>query len=273
MSFSFGKFYGRVQQRTEVAGVGFTETAYPAYVRLPPHAHSTLYFCFVVNGNYTETSGQRERFCGPRMLVIHPAGETHSNRFGKTGGLCLNLEFSPAWDQRISEISSVFARSITCNDFRTAKSLMHLQRELQLMDNLAPLAIESLVLEIIVGAARRNALTGSSPKSPPVWLKRAEEFIRAHFAETLTLNQVATEIKRHPVHMVREFRRFYGCTIGEYVRRLRLQSACGRLSRTDEPLVMIALSCGFASQAHFSTFFKRATGMSPSQYRDLLRGR
>jgi AraC family transcriptional regulator len=273
MNFSFGKFYGRVQQQTEVAGVGLTETVYPAYVRLPPHAHNSPYFCFVVNGNYTETFGPRERLCGPRTLVFHPAGETHSNRFGKAGGLCLNLEFSPAWEKRIGEISPVFDKHITFNDFRTTKSLILLQRELHLMDNLAPLAIESLVLEIIVGTARLHALTGSAPTSPPVWLKRAEEFIRAHFAESLTLNQVGAEIKRHPVHMVREFRRYYGCTIGEYVRRLRLQSACERLSRTDEPLVMIALSCGFANQAHFSTFFKRATGMSPTQYRDLLRAR
>lgn len=273
MDSSFGKFYGRVQQRTEVAGVGLTETVYPADVRLPLHAHSTPYFCFVVDGTYTETYGRRQRLCGPRMLVVHPAGETHSNRFGKAGGLCLNLEFSLAWEKRISEISPVFARNTTFSDFRTAKNLVKLRRELHLMDDLAPLAIESLVLEIIVGAARMHALRGSSPKSPPVWLKRAEELIRARFAESIKLNEVAGEIKRHPVHMVREFRRYYGCTIGDYIRRLRLQSACERLSRTDEPLVMIALSCGFASQAHFSTFFKRCTGMSPTQYRDLLRTR
>jgi AraC family transcriptional regulator len=207
------------------------------------------------------------------MLVFHPAGETHSNRFGKTGGLCLNLEFSSAWEKRIREISPVFANNTTFNDFRTVKSLTQLRRELHLMDDLAPLAIESLVLEIIVGAARGHALRCRSPKSPPLWLKRAEELIRARFSYALTLDEVAREIKRHPVHMVREFRRYYGCTIGEYIRRLRLQSACERLARTDEPLVMVALSCGFANQAHFSTFFKRATGMSPTHYRDLLRSR
>ena len=109
MNSSFGKFYGQVQQRIEVAGVGLTETAYQAHVRLPLHAHNAPYFCFVVDGNYTETYGQRQRLCGPRMLVVHPAGESHSNRFGKAGGLCLNLEFSLAWEKRISEISPVFA--------------------------------------------------------------------------------------------------------------------------------------------------------------------
>jgi AraC family transcriptional regulator len=104
-------------------------------------------------------------------------------------------------------------------------------------------------------------------------LKHAEELIRARHAEPLTLREIAAATNRHPVHVAREFRRHHGCTIGDYIRRLRIDSACHRLVGTDDPLVMIALACGFAGQAHFSSAFKRAKGMSPLQYRDSFHAR
>ena len=102
-------------------------------------------------------------------------------------------------------------------------------------------------------------------------MQQAEELIRARYAEPLTLSEIAAAARRHPVHLARQFRLQHGCTVGDFIRRLRLDSACRRLTGTDEPLAMIALACGFASQSHFSTHFKRATGLSPKQYRDAFR--
>jgi|SRR5215510_14247141 len=54
MRFSFGSFYGELQKRAEVAGIGLTEPVYPARLRLPLHAHESLYFCLVLKGDYEE---------------------------------------------------------------------------------------------------------------------------------------------------------------------------------------------------------------------------
>jgi AraC family transcriptional regulator len=272
MKFSFGNFYGEVQKRAEVSGIGLTETVYPAHARLPLHAHESSYFCLVLKGAYEEIDAWRRRSCSPATLVFHPAGEAHANRFGKEGGACFNLEFGSEWAKRVSAVTPALDAPVTFTCAATAGLAARLRREFHLMDNLSTLAIESLALEIIVATARRHTSKAAS-QGAPLWLNQAEELIRARFAEPLSLDEIAAAINRHPVSLARQFRRRHGRTIGDYIRRLRIEDARRRLTMTDEPLAMIALACGFSGQAHFSTFFKRATGLTPKQYRETFRAR
>jgi AraC family transcriptional regulator len=272
MKFSFGAYYGKLQKQTEVAGIGLTETVYPAHVRLPIHTHEYPYFCLVLQGDYAESYGHQERLCRPAMLVFHPAGEAHANRFGKAGGACFNLEFGAVWTDRLRSASASLNEPSAYTEPAIAGLAMRLRREFHCVDDVSALAIESLALEIIVTAARRT-LRETASSSPPHWLQQAEELIRARFLEPLTLSEIATAISRHPVHLARQFRLQHGCTIGDYIRRLRLETACRQLATTDESLAAVALSCGFAGQSHFSTVFRRAIGFTPRRYRKVFGAR
>jgi AraC family transcriptional regulator len=71
----------------------------------------------------------------------------------------------------------------------------------------------------------------------------------------------------HPVHLAREFRRFERCTVGEYIRRLRIERACNELSNSNDSIAAIASGTGFYDQSHFGRIFKRVVGMTPIEYR------
>jgi AraC family transcriptional regulator len=73
------------------------------------------------------------------------------------------------------------------------------------------------------------------------------------------------------VHLAQTFRKTYQCTIGEYVRKLRIEYACHELTNSAKPIVDIALAAGFCDQSHFTRTFRRVVGAAPSQYRDTLR--
>jgi AraC family transcriptional regulator len=78
---------------------------------------------------------------------------------------------------------------------------------------------------------------------------------------------IADLVGVHPVHLASTFRQHYRCTIGEYVRHLRIEFACRMISSSEASLADIALAAGFFDQSHFSKAFKQLTGMTPSQFR------
>lgn len=69
------------------------------------------------------------------------------------------------------------------------------------------------------------------------------------------------------MHLAQSFRKFYNCTIGDYLRSLRIGFACRQLRRPEIPLSEIAFHAGFADQSHFSRTFKKTFGVPPTQYR------
>jgi AraC family transcriptional regulator len=101
----------------------------------------------------------------------------------------------------------------------------------------------------------------------PQWLKRAREIVETRFLEPLSLAEIAAAVGVHLVHLSREFHRYNRCTVGELIRRRRVEHASSLLAYSDMSLAEIALACGFSDQSHFSMMFKRHMGITPSRFR------
>ena len=98
-------------------------------------------------------------------------------------------------------------------------------------------------------------------------LRRACEYVHAHFGENLTLAQVARAAGVHPVYLGQIFRQEFGETLGEYLNRIRVRAAAERLANSDLPLSAIALDFGFYDQSHFTRIFRQVTGATPGVFR------
>jgi len=62
-------------------------------------------------------------------------------------------------------------------------------------------------------------------------------------------------------------RALFGLSAGHYLTRARIERACGRLRRSEEPIGAIALECGYADQAAFTRQFRKSVGLTPGAYR------
>ena len=101
----------------------------------------------------------------------------------------------------------------------------------------------------------------------PWRLRRATDYIDAHLGEKISLADVASASGLSRMHFAALFRASTGLRPLKYVQRRRIEHAQETLANSDMPVVDIALSVGFQSQAHFSTVFKRLVGESPVRWR------
>lgn len=83
----------------------------------------------------------------------------------------------------------------------------------------------------------------------------------------LTQAEICRRIGITPRHAQRLFRQSYGITIHQYLAQKKLQKAQALLIGTDHSIAQIAAETGFENEKYFSTFFRRQTGVTPSQYR------
>ncbi len=127
--------------------------------------------------------------------------------------------------------------------------------------------IEGLALQMMAETFRQ---TTTPTHAAPPWLEQARDILHEQFSDRPSLPSLARSVGVHPVHLAREFRRFYRCTITEYVLQRRLDFACDEMLNSRASLIDIALAAGFFDQSHFARTFKAQMGMSPNQYRATL---
>src|SRR6266852_27157 len=99
-AFPAGQWYAPVTSSRDVAGLGLTETRFPAGYQAPRHSHEQAFFCLVLQGGFTESYGRTAQECRPSTLLFHPASDPHSDRT-HTEGRCFIIEIGVRWQDRL----------------------------------------------------------------------------------------------------------------------------------------------------------------------------
>lgn len=265
LNLSYGGNAEAVLRKQKVGSFIFTEKVYAPKLKLPKHAHEQPCFSLVLQGSFEERYGAESRMCEPSTVLFMPANEVHANHYLDKGSRCFHFEIARDWLAHLNPSPSTLQHSIEFKNGSVSRLIMNLYREFKLMDAFTPLAVEGLTLEMLAEVSRSQVFARG--QSPPKWLRTVVELLHSQFSETLTLMTIAKTVDVHPGHLARQFRKHQGCTVGDYILRLRMESACRSLAMSAATLSEIALANGFADQSHFSRTFKRFTGMTPAVFR------
>ena len=265
LSIRQSPFWGHVIRTREFSGLRLVEGVYSGKTKVPRHSHQQAVFCIALNGVCNEAYASKLREYEAFTLEFLPPNQCHSLAFPGAEMRAFSIDIASSWLERAREYSLKLEDSVHCHGGLLSGLFMKLYREFRQMDGASPLVIEGLMLEMLAEASRREVK--ASDRTPPRWLAQALELLREQFSEHLTLAHVATSVGVHPIHLARGFRRFCRCTVGEYIRQLRIEHACHELCASDASLAAIALTAGFSDQSHFSRTFKRLMAMTPAQYR------
>ncbi|MGM4902801.1 helix-turn-helix domain-containing protein [Tardiphaga sp. 866_E4_N2_1] len=118
-------------------------------------------------------------------------------------------------------------------------------------------------------ATRREFGPARNARSLQPWrLKRVLDFIDKNLSARLTLQDLATVSGLSRMHFAAQFRTAVGVRPHEYLQQQRIRYAEELLKQATIPIVEVALTVGFQSQAHFTTVFKRIAGTTPSHWRN-----
>ena len=262
MRLPAGEYFGTTASTFSTPSFHLSESQYEPRQRLPLHAHENARFCFVARGSYTERLEGRliERRAGD--LMFYPSGQAHAENHRDQNRHFL-IELTPRLTSAALavRIPMHLPREIRGRIARTIVSRLY--RELPQPDHVSALAAEALLLELLAATGRQTIARASG--SP--WLRRVEDALRSRFAEPIGLDDAASIAGVHPVHLARVFRREHGCSIGEFIRRARIDAARSELADGHASIAEIALGLGFADQSHFHRTFKRVTGLTPREFR------
>jgi AraC family transcriptional regulator len=270
----FAHIQGRVCRTQQLGELRLTEAVYPPGSRLPEHEHEYGCFGFVLEGDLCEQFGSRTLVYERSSVFFRPPAVAHRDDIGQ-GARCFHVEISPRWLDHVNQFGQGLKQATVLHDPPLRWLATHLYQEWLQLDAAGPLAIEGLTYEMAAYLCRSLSPDRAENGNPPLWLRKAKEIIETHYRDRLSLRDVANAVSLHPVHVARQFRRYVGMSVGNLICTRRIEFARQNLSLTDKPLVDIALESGFAQQAHFTTAFRRITGVTPLEYRKnaQLRGR
>ncbi len=239
---------------------------YTAGGTMAPHAHEESSFTIVLRGSYRERILGRSVEHQPGSMLFYPAGEQHSQHFGRHGSHKLIFRPSVSCLELLTQEKVQLPQAPHVGSTSIRVLANHVEREMRKADSFSPMVIEGSVLELVATFGRIYGI-GNRREAIPNWIKQCREMLESHPELGVTHEALALHVDKHPVHLAKAFRKAYGETVGECQRRLRLSKAELLLRKRNVALADVALQCGFSNQSHFSRSFKCAFGTTPSLYR------
>lgn len=236
--------------------------------RQAAHDHDEVNVSIVLRGTVMETVGGVTEHAGALSVVVKDRGVRHTNQFGSRGATLARLAFR---DRGVSDLLDDSRRVV---EWKWSHHLVAVAPFLRLVarygrgeggiDANDPDVVDLLV----VLSARRDTQRANTP---PAWLVDALTWLRSQWHPALGVSDVAEYANVHPVYLARCVRRWYGHSVGDELRRLRLGSAAQGVAFRAGDLSQVAFDNGYADQAHLCREFRRATGVTPGTYRATVR--
>ena len=263
-----GHFFGETNRKICLDGITLTDTEY-THERVDWHYHENAYFTFILQGKLIEGNKKESYYCSNGSLLFHSWQEPHYNikPEGYTRGFHIELA-----ENRFDELdfdAGQLQGSFSIENTEVKLLLYKIFRETKIYDDITAGSVQMLLMEIFCRMLKSNARQSAKPP----WTKKLVEILRDGYAEKLSLKNLSNELNVHPAHLSRDFSKHFGCTLSEYVRKIRVEKSLALLPDKNRSLTEIAYQCGFFDQSHFLRCFKQINGANPSEYRRLLLGR
>ena len=211
------------------------------------------------------------------IVIIHP-GEVHTGHAGVPEGWSYRMLYpgSALIQKAATEVQESFQgipffANPVIYDVELANQLRRMHRALEISES--PLEGESRFLWTLAQLITRHASDRPFPtpiKQEHLAVQQTQTFLKTHYAETISLEQLAQQVNLKPLRLLRVFQRELGLPPHTYLVQVRVAQA-KKLLALGVPIAQAAYDTGFTDQSHLHRHFKRLVGITPKQYADGFR--
>jgi len=197
------------------------------------------------------------------LLILPPGVEHGFLREGRRPPFCLVADFELATDRD----HAPFIGRLTAPELARIRRLIASAPALDSQRNPDDWERAGLALQVVSLQLKASGWWGERIQHllSPIAIK-AERLLRSRLSEPEPLQELAKAIGFSPDHLNRVLRQEVGWTLGEWRTLLRLEHAKKRL-RDQLPVAEVAAQCGMFDQNYFARWFRKATGLSPTEWR------
>lgn len=239
---------------------------------LPSHFHEWACVSVLLEGRFEQRFPGRSCDCPPGVVLAKPPGERHVDRWFDAWSRHLIIEIDPERHAELGASRPVAEQVLHIGEVGAETIAWAAWRELADADSVTPIAVEGLVLQLLARIQRRT-LVDPERAAAPAWLDSVRDYLHANYRSAVAMADLSAVAGVHPDHVSRVFASIFDVTIGDYVRKLRVEAAAAWLATSEHSISAIAHRTGFSDQSHLTRVFKRTMGVTPGRYRaDQRRG-
>ena len=267
-----GFFFGSEVKNRNVGGVWTSIARYDETPCLKStihndwHFHQNPHFSFILEGGNVERRKTASAESLPGEVRFYQAGEPHQNLNVQYPSKNFNVELDDAFLSRYDLDEKAIESACAGDGFSHIKfTMLRIYNEAFVQPEATELAVHSLVL----GAVSNRGNEAKKPLRLPRWAENVIQILRDRWDENISLQELSFASGAHPITISKHFPKYFSCTLGEHVRRVRVEKSLAFIKQSHDSLTDIAHRCGFADQSHFTRVFKDLTGLKPNSFRKI----
>ncbi len=224
------------------------------------HYHENTHLSLVLQGGSRESRKKEDIQLTPGRVMLYNEGELHSNRYTTFPSKHLIVELKKDFHETSSLNTNYFSKP-NIDNIDVYLSLLNIYNELRLDDIYSKETIDFSFNQLLKSDKNSSYI--------PVWMDHLKEVIEDRWDEFIPLNDLATIFNVHPVTISKYFKKYYRCTLGDYMRKIKVEKAIFYLLNTSKSISEISDICGFTDQSHMIKVFKMYIGFLPNHFRSL----
>lgn len=244
-------------------GITVVETEYQKKVYEGWHSHNNAHITLFLRGGTKEKRKNFSEVLGPGSLLFYHSDELHQNQDTLFPSKNINIEVDATILQKLQITEEIIEDSIK-NTTLSKFLILKIFKESLIADTFSGDTIAMLFAQLSNCYEHAEKFEKS-----PIWVKNLNELLNDSWSENPKLQDLAKILNLNPITISKHFPKYFGCTLGEYMRRIKINRSLLIIQSNKSNLTQIGLECGFADQSHFIRTFKNQTGFLPKQFQKL----